>query len=49
MAVVGKAGCHLPSFIVGRDKDNDDEDDEDNKDNDNDDVKNKGRVGGAVR
>ncbi len=46
MAVVGKAGRHLPSSIVGRDEDDDNEDDEDNEDNDDDDNKNEWGVGG---
>ncbi len=46
MAVVGKAGCHLLSSVVGRDKDDDDEDNKNDKDIDDDDDKNEGGVGG---
>ncbi len=47
VAVVGKAGRHLPSSVVGRNKDDDDKDNKDNKDNDEDDDKNKGGWGGG--
>ncbi len=46
MAVVGKAGRHLPSSVVGRDEDDEDNDNEDDEDNDDDDDKNEGGVGG---